>query len=150
MTTTRDVNSRLPTLIAGIFALGGGLAAAAMKWGYFRVTLDNRMWAWPDGRYGSDFPEGGIIGVIYLFLILYLVATDPLRPPPVWRPLGTALFAVAAGIVFLFYGYGPGLNWVNFAGPWISLLSSLAVLITATFEMRGVLARQQAARAANA
>ena len=145
------MNTRISTLIAGFFALTGGLAAACLKWGYDQVvTAGNWTWAWPAGRYGSDFPEGGAIGVIYLLLILYLVATEPLRPPPLWRPLCTMIFALAAGIVFLIYGYGPGRTWMDYPGPWITILSTLAVLITATIEMHGAFARVQSARAPNA
>jgi len=125
------MNIRLNTcMLAGIFAVIGGLGSVLLKWarGFFMAN-------------GIDLPFAGAIGVIYLLLLLYLIATSPLDPPPVWRPVGMVIFAVAVAVLFLVYGYSLGYNWPNSPGPWVAILSALAVLITATIELRAVFAR---------
>ena len=126
------MNIRLnTTTLAGFFALTGGLGAVALKWSWgFYMP------------FGVDVPFGGAIGILNLLLLLYLIATGPLDPPPVWRPVGAAIFASAVGVVFLVYGYGPGMNWAHSPGPWVAILSALAVLIVATIELRGVFAHR--------
>ena len=56
--------------------------------------------------------------------------------------MALAFFALTAGVLFLVYGYGPGGNWPNSPGPWAVILSTLAVLIVATIELRSVFARR--------
>jgi hypothetical protein len=119
------------TILAGFAAITGGLGAILLKWAWSFAMLN-----------GIDVPFGGAIGIINLLLLLYLIATGPLDPPPVWRPVGTALFPLAVGVLFLVYGYGPGRNWVNSPGPWVTILSAFAVLIVATIELRSVFARR--------
>ncbi len=135
------MNIKLNTsLIAGILAVVCGLSATALKWGYSGPYGA----AFP--RYGSDISEGGAIGVTCLLLLLYLIATSPLDPPPVWRPAGIAICATVGGGFFLSYGYGPGRTWMDYAGPWICILSLLLLLLIATVELRGVFIRLQNAR----
>ena len=87
------MNIRLnTTALAGFFAITGGLGAILLKWawGFYMA-------------YGIDVPFAGAIGILYLLLLLYLIATGPLDPPPAWRPVGTALFAMAVSVLFLVY-----------------------------------------------
>ncbi|MEO6786234.1 MAG: hypothetical protein ABI318_08885 [Chthoniobacteraceae bacterium] len=126
------MNIRLnTTTLAGFFAIVGGLGSVLLKWAWgFYMAV------------GVNVPFAGAAGVIFLCLLLYLIATGPLEPPPVWRPVGTVLFAIGTGVLFLVYAYGPGGNWVNSPEPWVMILSTLAVLITATIELHGVFARR--------
>lgn len=125
------MNIRLnTTTLAGIFAVVGGLGSVLLKWAWGHFMAN-----------GFDVPFAGAIGVIYLLLLLYLIATSPLDPPPVWRPVGMVIFALAVAVLFLVYGYSLGRNWVNSPGPWVAILSALAVLIVATIELRAVFAR---------
>ena len=126
------MNIRLnTTVLAAFFAIIGGLGSVLLKWAWFFFM-----------NIGVNVPFAGAASVIFLLLLLYLIATGPLDPPPVWRPVGTAIFALGVGILFLVYAYGPGGNWANSPGPWVMILSALAVLITATIELRGVFARR--------
>lgn len=128
-------------VLVGLFGGIARLCAVALKWGY-SIYFTSQQFAGGGtlSVYGSDGWQDGVIGVAFLLMLLYLIATGPLHPPPVWRPVSPMIFALIAAVAFLFYGYGPGRTWSNFAGPWISILSILAVLITATIELRGAYA----------
>lgn len=93
-------------------------------------------------RIGSTLWFGGAISSSFLFLLLYLFATGPLEPIPIWRPIVT--FAGAAIILVLFnvYAYGPGGNWVKFVGCWATLLATMGLLIASAAELRSVLKRR--------
>ena len=126
------MNIRLNTsTLAGFFAITGGLGAVVLKW------------SWGFGMLcGTNCPFGGAIGIINLLLLLYVIATGPLEPPPVWRAVGMVIFAAPVAVLFLVYGYGPGGNWHNSPAPWVTILSTLGVLIVATIELRGVFTRR--------
>jgi hypothetical protein len=126
------MNIRLnTTMLASLFAIFGGFGSVLLKWAWGIYMVN-----------GIVLPFGGAIGIIYLLLLLYLIATGPLDPPPAWRPVGMAIFALVVGALFLVYGYGPGGNWPNSPGPWVTILSALAVLIVATIELRAVFVRR--------
>jgi hypothetical protein len=136
------------TAVAGFFAFIGGLAATVLPWGFTYRAGPDFTGGVASGNLsiaGSNLPHGGAIGVTFLLLLLYLIATGPLQPSPVWRSVGTVIFSLIAGIIFLLYGYGPGGYWTNFSGPWITILSILALLIIATVELRGAFARKMPA-----
>ena len=117
--------------LAGFFAITGGLGAVLLRWSWGLGVVC-----------GLNVLGCGAIGIINLLLLLYVIATGPLEPPPVWRAVGMVIFAAAVGVLFLLYAYGPGWNWVNSPGPWVTILSTLAVLIVATIELRCVFARR--------
>lgn len=98
-----------------------------------------------------------VVGGAGLVIGLLVLATQPLRPAPLWRSVVVSVIGLGCGIVFflaLIY-YSPfafwklrqyhTLNWgvrLHFGQTWVGLVASLVLAVLAAWELRGALTRR--------
>jgi len=102
-----------------------------------------------------------VAGGAGLALVLLVLATQPLRPAPLWRPTIVVLVGLGCSIVFflalihdspfafLNVRQYRNLNWgdrLHFEQTWVGLVASLALALSAAVELRGLLARRSSAQ----
>lgn len=114
-----------------VFAFVGGIGVfLPWAWWSWSVTIGLTRW------------YGGAIGLSFLFLLLYLLATSTLQPIPAWRPIVTFTGAGIILVLFIDYAYKPGNHWWKFVGCWVTFVSTISLLVASSLELRGLLARR--------
>src|SRR5439155_14044352 len=119
-----------------IFAMLLSIVGAIMVFvPWFRLGSLNGMMSW----------HGIVDLIVWILLFLFLVATSPLKPVPLWRtfPLvaGGALVLLFTGLFIGHFNPAP-LD----AGVYLEFGSGVALLFVAALEIRGQLIRWQAER----
>ena len=102
-------------------------------------------WYKPGNLNGMMSWHGIVDLIVWILLFLFLVATSPLKPVPLWRtfPLvaGGALVLLFTGLCIGRFSPAP-LD----AGVYLEFVSGVALLFVAALEVRGQLIRWQAER----
>lgn len=99
-----------------------------------------------------------VAGGLGLAMTLLVLATQPLRPGPLWRPSLVAVVGLGCGVVFFLavahnnpFAFWKlrqyhTLNWgerLHFEQTWVGLVASIVLAILAAWELRSLLAYRQ-------
>lgn len=92
---------------------------------------------------GMAYWQAGAIGSVLFLTLLFLVATEPLDPKPLWRPIVTGSAGATALVFFNLYAYGPGQRWAFYLGPWVTLIAVMGLIVVASLELRQILGQRR-------